>query len=138
VTKPKIVDIAVKLTWVSIAVAIANGITVIYQLTINRSDAVPLGATLVVVMGATLGAVIWINLKVRGGKNWARWIHIALAALSILTAIEDLTKPYGSSQWRFVMVLSTYFFYCAAAALLLLPRANEWFRQGGNGAQRVA
>jgi hypothetical protein len=76
----------------------------------------------------------WLILR---GKNWARWLCLALIAIAVMDFAfspseirQLLDRPVLQVTWFSIQSL-----LCPAAVVLLfLPASNEWFRQNKNAA----
>ena len=134
VTLPKSIEIAVWLIWGMIALGAINAVGVMLKLTQNRSDALPLAATLVAVLCAMSGLMFWLSLKIRARRNWARAVFIAIAALSLLNVVQDVSAQYQSSIARGALLSAAYLLFYGSACILLTPRAHRWFTNGNRGA----
>jgi hypothetical protein len=126
-TMPRSIEVAVRLIWGMIALGAINAVGVMLQLTQNRSDALPLAATLVAVLCAMSGLMVWLSLKIRAGRNWARTVYIAIAAVSLLNVLQDVSAQYQSSIARGALLSTAYLLFYGAACILLTPSAHRWF-----------
>src|SRR5690606_19509272 len=102
---------------------------VILEVVKARIDPPELVATLAVAGGAVVFATALLTLKVREGKNWARWAYLAIAVLS-LVSIADAPPELEALAVGRALSVSSALLFVASATLLLTPTASRWFQRG--------
>lgn len=91
-SRPRQVQIAVALLWLSLALGIPEGV-----LSTRQVEGAVMGAVFAVFMLLVFGLIGFINVKVYQGRNWARIVMLVLTALSVLMMLfpSDESRAQG-------------------------------------------
>jgi hypothetical protein len=73
---------------------------------------------------------LWLAVKIRGGRNWARIVTIVIAVLSVLGAIGSAVRPTASTARGGVVVEAILDLIIIIA--LVSPSASAWCHQDRN------
>jgi hypothetical protein len=123
-SRPRQVQIAVALLWLSLALGIPEAI-----LSTRQVEGDGMGAAFAVVMLLVFGLVGFLTLKVYQGRNWAR---IAMLVLTVLSVIMMLF-PSDESRAEGPMLQGLYLFdvliEVVAMYLVFSKPGSLWFKR---------
>ena len=82
-----------------------------------------------IVLGAALfGALAFVALRTYQGRNWARWLQLALLAVVLPGAVRHLLEELGSAPAVTLIHAAILCAQIASVALLFTPTSNSWYR----------
>lgn len=124
--RPKNVNIAVVLLWVSAALTVLSSVIRMLNGTFlpNAPQIIPI---LSIVL--SLAFACWLNIKIATRRNWARivWIVLLAAGMLFFLVRPQMLTRLGTMSKIF------YGVHClmgiATAILLLTPTSNGWFKK---------
>ena len=82
-----------------------------------------------IVLGAALlGALAFVALRTYQGRNWARWLQLALLVVVLPGAARHLLDDLGSAPAVTSIHAAILCAQIASVALLFTPTSNSWYR----------
>jgi hypothetical protein len=124
--RPKNVNIAVTLLWVSAALSLLS--SVIRAL---KGEFAPNDSTGILILTIVLSLVIacWFNIKIATRRNWARivWVVLFAAGMLILLFNGKLLTRLGTMQT--ILYVVQHLIAITSAVLLLTPSSNRWYKR---------
>ena len=125
--RPKAVSIAVGLLYLTIGVGMLRSLVEGRLLPMLEALwEMPILSTLLI--GAILGAVIFLYRQVGQGRNWARVTLLVFFILLVPFAILDVIQRFGENVVSATLVLMQETMSSIALVLVFTPSANAWFR----------
>ena len=122
--RPRQVQIAVALLWLSLALGIPEA-----ALGTRQPDEGGMGVVLMVIMLLIFGLVGFLNVKVYQGRNWARIVMLLLTVLSVLVMLI----PSDESQAQGPLLQGLYLFdvliEVVAMYLVFSKPGSLWFKR---------
>ncbi len=122
--RPLIVNCALCLLLLQTAVTIALSIVVVQQAPPEQSRVI-----LWSLMSALILLQLFIIYHLSQCRNWARWLTLAVLALSVLDLITA-TEPTPGDGLVIPLLWVAEGLFILSALLLIAPQSNAWFRQG--------
>lgn len=125
--RPRQVQVAVGLLWLSLALGIPEA-----ALGTRQPDEGGMGAVLVVIMLLVFGLVAVLNVKVYQGRNWARIVALLFTVLSVLMMLfpPDESQPQGpllQGLYLFDVLIEVVAMY-----LVFSKPGSLWFKRPGD------
>lgn len=118
--KPEPVVLAVNLVWASLLVRLLQ-----FSLMSNAGSPLAFSFSILIVFGP----FAFLNLKVRSGRNWARWLLLVISILDVLglgghVLLNGISGSQGSLlYWAIGPLLQLY-----ALRLLFTRPGSTWFQ----------
>jgi hypothetical protein len=139
--RPNEVTFAVRMLWTGIAISVISEIVnfrfIVDQIQAQAShtaapEMVAKIALITGLGGAAIGILIWalVVSKIAAGRNWARWLFLALLALGVVSALLTVHTTLAMFSSRPLMGVTAginWILQFGACYFLLTPRAGAWF-----------
>jgi len=124
--RPKNVNIAVILLWVSAALGVLSNVIRLFNGAFppNVPRIVPI---LTIVL--SLAFAFWFNIKIATRRNWARIIWIVLFAVGMVIVVVNPKVLTKLGTIETILYTVQYLMGIATAVLLLTPSSNRWFKK---------
>jgi len=82
----------------------------------------------VVIVVVFLIQMWWVRFVARRHRNWARWLTLAVSAISMLYAPFDFQERIRLGVVSAIAYYAIGLMFLVAAILLFVPEASHWFR----------
>lgn len=122
-TRPRIVDIAILLLWVSLVLGIP-----LVVLRWSYLTQIPPPAAVLFFMAAIGIFNAWLIFRAAQGQDWARFLNLAFFACAIASYRSRFMEIPASSPITTAIELAQFAAQVTAFVLLFRPTAAAWFR----------
>jgi len=91
---------------------------------------IPVLIATILVGAVVFGGIASVAFRSYQGRNWARWVQLALTVAAFPAAIRDALSHLGDSPVVTTIHAAIFCTTIAAVALLFTPTSSVWYRRG--------
>lgn len=84
-------------------------------------------ASLAIALSVVTAAMIWLLVKIRARKNWARWVTLLLAIWGLASTADSLQAQLSVRPFLTMIDIMTSGLELIALTMLFTTRSNDWF-----------